>query len=262
MLNARLHHAAIPSALLALLTVACGAEQPGTTANVPTMPDTMPGQASLSGRVLDGNGQGVPGAVVKIAETDATTNTDASGAYQLAVPSDSTLTLTAAAAGMANTFRESVVLASGSAVSDFDVLLLPTAELSTINMLGPPGVAAMRGTVAVRLHVMGGSACVAAGAHVTVFPPSAATVVYAAPAASSGGLDMPDPTLQDLQPGTQIVVWLADVVPPGNMNLLRIDVQKAGCQLMPQSPSLGGLTFPGLREVAAASLTEADLFLQ
>jgi hypothetical protein len=259
--------AAIIPALVALLATACGTNKTegasdGAVTNVPTMPDVMPGQATLGGHVLDANGQAVPGAVVKIAETDKTATSDASGAYQIAVPSDSTVTLTASATGMANTFRESVVLAAGTVVSNFDVLLLPTAQVTMIDMLGPAGLAATRGAVAVRLHVMSGSACVATGARVTVFPTTAATVLYSAPATVAGGLDMPDSTLKAVQAGTQIAAWLVDALPPGNMNLLRIDVQQTGCQLMPQSPSLGGLMFPGLREVAAATLTEADLFLQ
>jgi Carboxypeptidase regulatory-like domain len=223
----------------------------------------MPGQASLGGHVLDGSGRGVQGAMVKIAETDGVATSDASGAYQVAVPSDSTVTLTATAMGMASTFRESVVLASGSTVSDFDILLLSTAEMTAVNMLGQPTLTAMqaatRGTVAIRLHTMSAT-CMAAGARVTVFPTTAATVLYSAPAGTAGGLDMPDPTLQAVQAGTTIAVWLATALPPGNM--LRIDVQKDGCQLMPQSPSLGGLMYPGLRSIAATALTEADLFLQ
>jgi Carboxypeptidase regulatory-like domain len=247
--------------LTALLATGCREGASTMSIDIPTMPHPMPGQATLGGHVRDANGQAVSGATVKIAETGAKTTSDASGAYQLAVPSDSTLTLTATATGTANTFRESVVLAAGSAISDFDVLLLPIAQITAINMLGPAAQVIPRGVMAVRLHVMG-SACVPAGAHVTVYPTTAATVVYSAKAASSGGLDMPDRTVQDVQAGTQIAVWLAAVMPPGNMNLLQIDVQKAGCQLMPQSPSLGGLMFPGLRQVAATSLSEADLFLQ
>jgi hypothetical protein len=257
------HHPMVRLAVFtALLGTAChsGPSDP-IEGHIPTMPHPMPGQASLGGHVRDANGQGVPGVALTIAETDGTATSDATGAFTLMVPSDSTLTLTATATGMARTFRESVVIASGSVVSDFDVLLLPTAAMAAINTLGPAGQAATRGAVAVRLHSMS-AGCVTTGALVTVFPATAATVLYSAPATTAGSLDMPDATLKAVQPGTQTAAWLVDALPPGNMNLLRIDVQKAGCQLMPQSPSLGGLMFLGQREVAVASLTEADLFLQ
>lgn len=253
----RLHHF---TALAALCLWGCGADGARVSPlDVPARPEPMPGQASLAGHVIDASGHGVQGATIGIAETDAVATTDASGAYQVDVPSDSTITLFASAGGMASTYRESVVLASGAMVTDFDVRLLTTTELAAVNMLGQPGVAAMRGAMAIQLHALD-SGCTVAGAHVSVFPATAGTVVYSAPASGSGGLDLPDPTLQEVQVGATTAVWLATAMPSGNM--LRIEVQKEGCQPTTESADLGGVMYPGLRYVAATSLTQADLFLQ
>ena len=232
------------------------------TSGVPGMPTPMPGQAALAGSVRDASGQPIAGATIKIAETDATTTTDSSGAYQIMVPSDSTLTLLAQASGMATTFRDAVMLASGASVTGFDLDLLPTAQIDSMNALGPGGQTTGRGAVALRLHSTG-AGCALPGAQISIYPPDAATVVYSSPAAAgSGALDMPDPSTPAVQGGTGIGAWLVDALPPGNMNLLQIQVQQNGCQLMDQSPSLSGLIFVGDRRVAAESLTEGDLFLQ
>jgi hypothetical protein len=230
------------------------------SSGVPGMPDPMPGQAALAGAVRDGSGQPIAGATVKIAETDATTTTDPSGAYQLTVPSDSTLTLFAQAAGMATTYRDAVMLASGASLGGYDLDLVPAAQIDSMNALGPSGQTTGRGAVALRLHSMS-AGCVLPGARVSVFPADAAMVVYSSPAAPGSALDMPDPGVTAVQSGTRIEAWLVSALPPGNMNLLQIQVQQNGCQLMDQSPSLNGLTFVGERRVAAESLTETDLFL-
>ena len=60
--------------------------QNADTPSIPKMPTPMPGNASVAGRVLDSDGQGVPGATIKVAETDGTASSDATGAYQLVVP--------------------------------------------------------------------------------------------------------------------------------------------------------------------------------
>jgi hypothetical protein len=240
----------------------CGAEKPFDKtavgdANVPSMPTPMPGHAVLSGLVLDGNGQPVAGAKISIAETDGSAATDASGAYQITVPSDSTVTLLAAATGFATTYSESVVVAADATVPGFDLMLLGTDAVTSMNALGAPDQTANRGLMALRLHSMD-AGCSLDGAHVSVYPPAAAKVVYSAPS-TTGGVDQPDPTVDSVQPGASIPVWLTGAVPPGNM--LMISVTAAGCQMMGGSPSIAGVVYPGLRHVAAQALTQADLFL-
>ena len=259
----RFRNPAIAVGALFIVAGACGSEQGPSTLPAelpPTMPDPMPGQASLGGVVRDANGQGVAGAVIKVAETDQTATADSSGAYQLTVPSDSTLTLKATATGMAPTFRESVSVAAGATVGDFDLLLLSSDQVTAIDTLGAPGQEMSRGAMAVKLHSLDAT-CVTAGALVSIFPPNAGTVVYSSPAATTGGVDMPDPTIAAVQAGTSISFWLAGALPPGNMNLLQMSVQQNGCQLV-SSPTSGSVTYPGLRQVAAGALTQADLFLQ
>src|SRR5262249_55035056 len=79
----------------------CGGEKtPGSHAlELPKPPVVMTGQAQVSGLVRDGNGNAVSGATIAVAETDASTTSDATGAYVLKVPSDSTLTLVTTAMG-------------------------------------------------------------------------------------------------------------------------------------------------------------------
>jgi hypothetical protein len=226
--------------------------------SIPGMPSPRVGQAALSGHVRDADGHGVAGAALELAETDATATTSADGAYRLEVPSDSTVTIVATATGMAPTFRESVVIAAQATIADFDFVLLAPDRVAAINALAAPGQEPTRGIMAVRLHSLD-PACVTAGAQLAVWPPSAAKVVYGGPSAS-GGLAMPDPGVTAVQAGVDVDLWLAGAYPPGNG--LAFTIEQAGCRLMGASPSLGGLTFPGLRHVAAQSMTQVDLFLE
>jgi hypothetical protein len=261
-IRSRLLRIAIGCALTGFVTAGCGvdksvARSPAGGGGVPVMPMPMPGSATLSGRVLDSSGQGVAGAIVKVAETDATTMTDATGVYQMSVNSDSTVTLVTTAGGFATSFRESIMLASQARVASFDVTLLPVAMVTQMNGLGVPAQATTRGLMAVRLH-SNNPACVTAGAHLSVWPPLAATVVYSRPD-GSGAVDQPDPSMDGVQAGAHVDVWLTGTIPPANM--LTIKVDQPGCTLLSQSPSVDGLIFTGLRRVDAQSLTEADLFL-
>jgi len=225
--------------------------------SIPTMPMPMPGQATLAGVVRDGDGHGIAGATIKLAETDGVATADATGAYQMMVPSDSTLTLVTSAMGFATTYRESIILATQSMASGFDLLLLPATTVSQVNALGPPNTAAARGLMAIRLHSMN-PACATPGAHVAVWPPLGATVVYSRPSVT-GGLDEPDSMMDGVQPGAHIDLWLTGIIV--SSNLLRITVEQAGCQLMDQGPSVGGLILTGQRRVDVQALTEGDLFL-
>jgi hypothetical protein len=221
------------------------------------MPVPIAGAAVLSGHVVDGTGQPVPGAAVQVAETDGTVIADASGRYSVGVPSDSTLTLAASASGYARTYRESVTLAAGAAVDGFDVTLLSIDQVASMSALADPSQPA-GALIAVRLHSMD-SVCVPSGTRLSVWPSKAATVVYSRPSALAGQLDEPDATLSAVQPGTTIAAWLVGAVAPGSM--LGIEVDQLGCTLMRQAPSMGGLVFSGLRRAEAQALTEADLFV-
>lgn len=253
------HKSTIALVMASVLT-ACGESAPPPSPSddplPPAMPKADPLQAMLSGHVRDAHGQGIAGARVSIAETDASATTDAAGAYLLDVPADSTVTVLAAAAGFARTYRESVMVAAGVAVPDFDVMLLSPDALTSMNALGGGAAATSLGVMALRLHSLSAD-CVTAGARVAVWPPKAATVVYSRRGAD--GVDQPDPAADSVQDGVAIHAWLAGAVPPGNM--LQLTVEQPGCQVMPQSPSIGGLIFPGLRRAEAQALTEADLFL-
>jgi hypothetical protein len=248
---------------MGLFVASCGqakslAELPAEKpAVVPSTPMPLTGQARVAGVVRDG-GHGVAGATVKIAETDATATTDATGAYAMVVPSDSTLTFFTTAKDYAPSFRESIVLADRAMVTGFDLSVLSTADVTRINTLAAPTVAATRGLMAVRLHSLSPT-CATAGAKVTVWPPLAATVIYNRPS-EMGGLDEPDPTLVDVQAGAHVDAWLAGAIPPGN--LLRISIDQPGCALMDAAPSVDGLQLTGLLHVDAQSSTEADFFLQ
>jgi hypothetical protein len=235
-----------------------GGAPPSMADSVPTLPILSVGMAALSGHVRSQDGSAVAGATVQVAETDATTMTDADGAYRLEVQSDSTVTLMATATGLAPTFRESVVIAAKATITDFDLLLLPPDRIAAINALGAPGQEATRGIMAVRLHSMD-PACNIVGAQVSVWPPMGAKVIYA-PADVAGGIAAPDPGVTAVAAGADIDLWLAGAFPPANG--LVFTIEQPGCQLMVASPSLGGLTFPGLRHVAAAAMTQVDLFLE
>ena len=249
-------------ALVALGLVGCGSKQPvgveaATSPSIPKRPTPMPGNASLTGRVRDASGAGVAGAVVKVAETDVTATADANGDYYLAVPSDSTLTLSTTAAGFAPSHRESIVLASQAMVSAFDILALPVDTVSRLGALAAPNQVATRGLMAIRLHSLNPT-CTLAGAQVSVWPPQAATVMYSR--LNPDGLQEPDAIVPAVQVGTGIGVWLVGVIPPGNM--LQINVKQGGCQQLMGSPSMGGVVFSGLRRVDVQALTEADVFFE
>ena len=222
------------------------------------MPMPVVGEALLSGHVGSSDGTPVAGATILVAETDKKATADDTGAYQIMVPADSTVTLMASAAGWAATFRESVMLASQATISNFDFMMLTPEKVTTIGALGAPGKESTRGLIAIRLHSLA-PGCVTAGAQITVWPPLAATVVYSRPASTSGGMDEPDMAMTGVQAGTTIQAWLAGTMPPGSG--LVIDVSQVGCQRMQPSPSLQGMVFSGQRRVAIQALTEADLFL-
>lgn len=224
--------------------------------STPVMPMPMPGSASLAGRVLDADGNPVAAAAVVVAETDDTATTDTTGAYQLMVPSDSTVTVVTTAAGFAKSHRESVVIANQVMVTGFDVLLLPLDTVARLNGLAGEG-AASRGLMAVRLHSMN-DACLTSGAQLSVWPPKAATIIYSRPSGSTG-LDEPDVGMDRVQAGARIDAWLAGALSPGAQ--LQITVDKAGCRLQSPSPAMNGVLFPGLRPIGAQALTEVDLFL-
>jgi hypothetical protein len=226
--------------------------------SVPTMPRPTVGSVTIGGHVRDDVGSPVAGATIQVAETDARATTDADGAYRVEVPSDSTVTLSASAPGTALTFRESVVVAAGARIEGFDFALLATERVATYDALGRPGLETMRGLMAVRLHALD-TACAPSGAHLSVWPPLAATIVYGAPAAP-GMLGAPDPAATSVPEGADVALWLAGTMPPAND--LRFDVDVPGCRLASASPSFDGLTFPGQRHVVPAALTLVDLFLE
>jgi hypothetical protein len=262
-LRSRIARATLGLLLAGFSTAGCGVQRPVASSpagagDVPTTPAIMTGKAQLSGVVRDGDGNGVAQATVRVAETDASAMTDASGAYALAVPADSTLTLVATAPGFATTFRESIIVAEGATATGFDVLLLPSADVARVGALAPSAPADMRGLVAVHLRSLR-DGCVTAGARVEVWPPLAATVLYGRPNAT-GGLDEVDPALSGVEAGARVDAWLAGAVPPGNMFEIRVDQQ--GCALTAQRPSVGGVLMTGQRRVDAMALTEIDLFLE
>lgn len=224
--------------------------------SLPVMPTPVVGQALLGGQVSDTSGNPVAGATVEVAEIGARTVTDGGGRYQIMVPADSTTTVVVSAPGFATTFRESVILASRSTVSDFQALLMTPDRIAAINAAAVPGQESTRGLMAVRLHSMDPN-CDVAGARLSVWPPLAATVRYGRPETPT--FDEPDATLTAVQAGAGIGLWLAGAMPPGIG--VALAVEKAGCRLMTESPSLGGLLFPGQRHVVAQALTEVDLFL-
>jgi hypothetical protein len=243
---------------VALFATGCGSDKRADTwSSIPVMPMPMSGEALLAGQVRDADGHGVAGAKVVVAETDGVATSDGDGRYVLKVPSDSTITLVTSAAGYAKTYHESVVLAAQAMVDGVDVMLLSADRVTAMNTFGAPAAPAGSGLMAIRLQSMSPT-CLTAGAHISVWPPKAATVVYSR-ASATGGLDEPDPTVGAVQTDVRIAAWLTGTVPPGNM--LTISVDQPGCQMMIRSPSMNGLVFPGQRRVDAQALTEAYLFL-
>jgi hypothetical protein len=243
----------------ALSSVGCGTERPIIAVedgSIPSMPTPMPGKAMLTGVVRDGAGMAVGGAKLWIAETDATATSDATGAYAIDVPSDSTVTLVGSADGFAKTYEESVMLGAGTAGS-VDVRLLAPADITAKSAMAGVAAPDKRGVMAVRLRSTG-AGCAAAGAQLTVYPPGAATVIYGRPG-SAGGMAVPDATLASVQDGADVAAWLVAVVPPGNMLSLTID--QPHCALAAGPQTADGMMFTGQLRSDAGALTEASLFL-
>jgi hypothetical protein len=258
--------AALATALLAALGCGINWNDPGSVppemfTPAPTPPPTT-GQARLAGRAVDENGLGVAGAHVQVAETGAATDTDANGAYALPVLADSTVTLAASAPGMADTYRDSVLVAADAAVQGFDLMLLSPDEIAQMNALGAAalggGDQVDAGVVAIRLHG-DGAGCAPDGAHLSLWPPRAAAVTYSRPSGGAG-LDQPDPSVDGVQPGAAVGAWLLAAAPPGNMMAIGVDLP--GCRVAPAPPPADGLTFSGARHVVAGALTVSDLFLE
>jgi TonB-linked SusC/RagA family outer membrane protein len=79
--------------LLVLLMIASAIPTVANTGNTGRMPTTQADNITVQGRVIDENGESLPGATVQIKGTNIGTITDIDGGFSLSVPSDATLVI-------------------------------------------------------------------------------------------------------------------------------------------------------------------------
>jgi hypothetical protein len=244
----------------ALTGAACGGDGSDKLDDrvIPVLPVLNPGQAVLSGKVVDSAGQGVANATIAIAETGLKGMTGPDGAYSLMVPSDSTLSLQVSATGYGRTLVESVMVASMQTSTGFDVLLLTREKIDSINVMARPGSMGGYGAVALTIRSASGN-CTAEGAKISMSPSSLGTVYYAKKVAGQPVTD-PDPALTAVERTDGVAAWLGGVTPSGFAYF--VNVSKTGCPQAAYPVAFGGRTHEGLKKVEADGLTQLTLFLQ
>src|SRR5215468_10989251 len=164
---------------VASLTGCADNQTPYTSPETPTIGND---RATVTGHVLDTIGAPVAGATVTVRTSGEHATADASGAFTLDVPANTTLTLSATAPNMAPTLLQQF-LVSPSASGMVEIPMVTTDHFKSLVAMGanPSG-----GVVAVALKSLSGTGSVA-GATVQLTP-SLGRVMYA-----PTGLSMADP---------------------------------------------------------------------
>ena len=206
-------------------------------------------RATVTGHVVDADGAAVAGATVAVRLTGEHATTDASGAFTLDVPANTTLTVAATATGMSPTLLQQFMI-SPSASAAFDIPLLATDHLKG---LIAQGANPMGGAIAISLKSLSGAPDSAAGATVELAPSNLGRVLYAP--ARVGAMPDPDPSMMAIMHGTALA-WALGVQP--HVTTLKLALHGVSQVEMPRA--IDDVTFPGTFTVDAASLTLVTLF--
>jgi hypothetical protein len=207
-------------------------------------------RATVTGRIVDVNGVAVAGAAVAVRLTGEHATADASGAFTLDVPANTTLTLAVTAPNMAPTLLAQFLVSPGAS-ANFQVPLLTTDHLKGLIAMGSN---VMGGAIAVSLRSMSGGATSAAGATIELTPSNLGKVLYAP--SSIAGMADPDPQITTFMPGTDPVAWALGVQP--HVSIMKLTLH--GVSQVEPPYAIDDVTWPGTFTVDAGALTLVTLF--
>lgn len=201
-------------------------------------------RATVSGHVVDVNGAPIMGASVELRSLGERTTTDATGAFTLDVPANTTLTLAATAAGMAPTLLQQLML-SPEASTAVELPMLTTTHYASLLALGtiPTG-----GVVAITVKSLAGTAGSAMGATLELTPRNLGTVMYVSQAS---GMPDPDPAMTSVVQGNNLIAWALGVQPHVTTMKLRLH----GVAQVDPPYAIDDVVWPGTFTVDAGALT-------
>jgi hypothetical protein len=196
---------------------------------------------------MDASGAPVAGATVTVRTSGEHTTVDSAGAFTLDVPANTTLTLSAAAPGMAPTLLQQFLVSPGAS-GMAEIPMITTAHFQSLVGMGSNP---MGGVVAVALKSMTGYGSLA-GATVALTP-SLGRVMYAA---TGAGMTDPDPTMAMVVPGDDPYAWALGVQP--HVSIMQLALH--GVKQVPPPYAIDEVTWPGTFTVDAGALTLVTLF--
>ena len=213
----------------------------------PETPTTGNDRATVIGHVLDASGAPVAGATVSVRSSGEQAAVDASGAFTLDVPANTTLTLAATAPGMAPTLLQQFLVSPGTSA----MVELPMVTGEHYKTLVGMGSNATGGVVAVALKSLSGSGSLA-GATVELTP-SLGRVMYAA---AGTGMTDPDPAMAMVVQGEDPYAWALGVQP--HVTIMQLALR--GVSQVEPPYAIDDVTWPGTFTVDAGALTLVTLF--
>jgi hypothetical protein len=215
----------------------------------PETPPVGSDRATITGHIVDANGTAVPGATVAIRATGERATADSEGAFVLAVPANTTLTLAVTAPTMATTLLQQFMI-SPDASASFEIPLLTGDRLKSLIMIGanPSG-----GALAIALKSLSGAPGGATSSTIEVTPSNFGRVLYAP---ASPGIPDPDPSLTAMGAGTASIAWALGVQP--HVSIMKLTLH--GISQVEPPYSIDDVTWPGTFTVDAGALTLVTLF--
>ncbi len=217
---------------------------PHTAPETPTVGND---RATVTGHVVDTSGVPVAGAMVTVRTSGEHATADATGAFTLDVPADTTLTLSATAPNMAPTLLQQFLVAPGAS----GTVEIPMVTSDHFKNLVGMGGTATGGVVAVALKSMSGSSSLA-GATVELTP-SLGRVMYAA---SGAGMADPDPSMAMVVQGDDPYAWALGVQP--HVSIMQLALH--GVAQVAPPYAIDEVIWPGTFTVDAGALTLVTLF--
>ena len=243
----RSHHRVTLAVVLASLA---GCADNVVIHSAPETPTTGNDRATVSGHVLDTTGAPVAGATVTVRSSGEHATADSNGAFTLDVPASTTLTLAAAAPGMAPTLVQQFLVSAGASAT-IEIPLITSDHFKTLVAMGtnPSG-----GVVAVALKSLSGATSVA-GATVQLTP-ALGRMMYA-PAAA--GIADPDPAMAAVVPAVEqgeSYAWALGVQP--HVSIMQFAL--LGVAQIEPPYAIDDVIWPGSFTVDAGALTLVTLF--
>ena len=232
--------------LLIVASLAACAESPAPQA-VPETPTVGSDRAIVTGHVLDTTGAAVAGATVAVRSSGERTTSDATGAFTLDVPANTTLTIAATAPTMAPTLLQQMIVSPGARASVEIAMVTGDHFKSLIAMGGNPA----GGVVVTALKSLSGSGSIA-GATVELTP-NLGRVMYPA---TGAGMGDPDPSMVAVAQGDDSYAWAVGVQP--QISIMQLALH--GAPEIEPPYAMDDIIWPGTFTVDAGALTQVTLF--